>query len=66
MKDPTQKAHFYRSTLKDALPFIPRVSTVFLLSASCKIETLALSTILFFEFLKDFLSCACFKQGGFI
>ncbi|XP_070509672.1 SCY1-like protein 2 [Chironomus tepperi] len=24
MKDPTQKAHFYRSTLKDALPFIPR------------------------------------------
>lgn len=26
MKDPTQKAHFYRSTLKDALPFIPRVS----------------------------------------
>jgi hypothetical protein len=27
MKDPTQKAHFYRSTLKDALPFIPRVST---------------------------------------
>lgn len=28
MKDPTQKAHFYRSTLKDALPFIPRVSGV--------------------------------------
>lgn len=26
MKDPTQKAYFYRSTLKDALPFIPRVS----------------------------------------
>lgn len=26
MKDPTQKAHFYRSTLKDALPFIPRVN----------------------------------------
>lgn len=26
MKDPTQKAHFYRSTLKDVLPFIPRVS----------------------------------------
>uniref|UniRef100_A0A336MKF9 CSON002411 protein n=1 Tax=Culicoides sonorensis TaxID=179676 RepID=A0A336MKF9_CULSO len=24
MKDPTQKAHFYRNTLKDALPFIPR------------------------------------------
>lgn len=24
MKDPTQKAHFYRSTLKDALPFISR------------------------------------------
>ncbi|CAO1315978.1 unnamed protein product [Diamesa hyperborea] len=24
MKDPTQKAHFYRSTLRDALPFIPR------------------------------------------
>lgn len=28
MKDPTQKAHFYRNTLKDALPFIPRVSTL--------------------------------------
>ncbi len=26
MKDPTQKAHFYRSTLRDVLPFIPRVS----------------------------------------
>lgn len=26
MKDPTQKAHFYRTTLKDVLPFIPRVS----------------------------------------
>lgn len=26
MKDPSQKAHFYRNTLKDALPFIPRVS----------------------------------------
>lgn len=31
MKDPTQKAHFYRSTLKDALPFIPRVSNVLLI-----------------------------------
>lgn len=29
MKDPTQKAHFYRSTLKDALPFIPRVNNFF-------------------------------------
>lgn len=26
MKDPTQKTHFYRSTLKDVLPYIPRVS----------------------------------------
>ena len=26
MKDPTQKAHFYRNTLKDSLPYIPRVS----------------------------------------
>lgn len=26
MKDPTQKAHFYRTTLKEVLPFIPRVS----------------------------------------
>lgn len=26
MKDPTQKAHFYRNTLKDALPNIPKVS----------------------------------------
>lgn len=25
MKDPTQKAHFYRNTLKEALPFIPKV-----------------------------------------
>lgn len=25
MKDPTQKAHFYRATLREALPFIPRV-----------------------------------------
>lgn len=25
MKDPTQKAHFYKSTLREALPFIPRV-----------------------------------------
>lgn len=32
MKDPTQKAHFYRSTLKDALPFIPRVSIFHLLT----------------------------------
>ncbi|XP_024084820.1 SCY1-like protein 2 isoform X2 [Cimex lectularius] len=24
MKDPTQKNHFYRNTLKDALPYIPR------------------------------------------
>ncbi|XP_043463153.1 SCY1-like protein 2 isoform X1 [Leptopilina heterotoma] len=24
MKDPTQKAHFYRTTLKEALPYIPR------------------------------------------
>lgn len=27
MKDPTQKAHFYRNTLKDVLPYIHRVST---------------------------------------
>lgn len=26
MKDPTQKAHFYRNTLREALPFIPRVN----------------------------------------
>lgn len=26
MKDPTQKAHFYRNTLRDVLPFIPRVN----------------------------------------
>lgn len=26
MKDPTQKAHFYRNTLREVLPFIPRVS----------------------------------------
>lgn len=26
MKDPTQKAHFYKTTLREALPFIPRVS----------------------------------------
>lgn len=25
MKDPTQKAHFYKTTLREALPFIPRV-----------------------------------------
>ncbi|KAL1518045.1 hypothetical protein ABEB36_001731 [Hypothenemus hampei] len=24
MKDPTQKSHFYRNTLKDALPYIPK------------------------------------------
>lgn len=28
MKDPTQKAHFYRNTLKEALPFIPKVGHV--------------------------------------
>lgn len=39
MKDPTQKAHFYRNTLKDALPFIPRVSTLlFSLSSYEKLE----------------------------
>lgn len=26
MKDPTQKSHFYRNTLKEVLPYIPRVS----------------------------------------
>lgn len=26
MKDPTQKSHFYRNTLKESLPFIPKVS----------------------------------------
>lgn len=26
MKDPTQKSHFYRNTLREVLPFIPRVS----------------------------------------
>jgi hypothetical protein len=26
MKDSTQKAHFYRNTLKDVLPYIPKVS----------------------------------------
>ena len=26
MKDPNQKAHFYRTTLKEVLNFIPRVS----------------------------------------
>lgn len=35
MKDPTQKAHFYRNTLKDALPFIPRVSRLRLLLSIC-------------------------------
>jgi hypothetical protein len=25
MKDPSQKAHFYRNTLKEVLPYIPRV-----------------------------------------
>lgn len=29
MKDPTQKAHFYRNTLREVLPFIPRVSDFF-------------------------------------
>lgn len=33
MKDPSQKAHFYRNTLKDALPFIPRVSIVWQLNS---------------------------------
>lgn len=28
MKDPTQKTHFYRNTLREALPFIPRVSII--------------------------------------
>ena len=28
MKDSTQKAHFYRNTLKDMLPYIPKVSEV--------------------------------------
>lgn len=27
LKDPVLKAQFYRSTLKEALPFLPRVST---------------------------------------
>lgn len=26
MKDPTQKAHFYRNTLREVLPFVPRVN----------------------------------------
>lgn len=25
MKDPTQKTHFYKNTLKEVLPYIPRV-----------------------------------------
>lgn len=25
MKDPTQKVHFYKNTLSEALPFIPKV-----------------------------------------
>jgi hypothetical protein len=25
MKDPSQKSHFYRNTLKEVLPYIPRV-----------------------------------------
>lgn len=25
MKDPTQKAHFYRNTLKESLPYVPKV-----------------------------------------
>jgi hypothetical protein len=28
MKDSTQKAHFYRNTLKEVLPYIPKVSDV--------------------------------------
>jgi SCY1-like protein 2 len=28
MKDSTQKAHFYRNTLKDVLLYIPKVSDV--------------------------------------
>lgn len=32
MKDPTQKAHFYRNTLREVLPFIPRVSELFFIS----------------------------------
>lgn len=27
MKDPSQKAHFYRHQLSDVLPYIPKVST---------------------------------------
>jgi len=26
MKDPTQKNHFYRNTLQESLPYIPKVS----------------------------------------
>ena len=26
MKDSTQKSHFYRNTLKEVLPYIPKVS----------------------------------------
>lgn len=29
MKDPNQKSNFYRGTLIDALPYIPKVSTFF-------------------------------------
>lgn len=45
MKDPTQKAHFYRSTLKDALPFIPRVSDDEMRNALRAHENFTLNTI---------------------
>ena len=28
MKDPTQKAHFYRNTLKETMPYIPKVRRI--------------------------------------
>ncbi len=39
MKDPTQKAHFYRNTLREVLPFIPRVSGLFFICCKTLCDT---------------------------
>lgn len=64
MKDPTQKAHFYRNTLREVLPFIPRVSDFFMCCKPTadtnhyhKIFLSSPSLILLYAWLSVYLMC---------
>ena len=50
MKDPGQKSQFYRCTLKEVLPLIPKVSNAQVISVKHREPVLVLTVLIDFRF----------------